>query len=418
MTESTTPPTTRPEESLDDADHGAETGRRYNYQYAWGVVLLCGLASGKLKYTALWCEHHEDFLARRDDGKYDAIQIKSRQTTLGAWKSGDPGLRTALTRFTELYGKFGHTIATYVFVSNMDLFNTSDQKKVRQSLLCLKKAVDDAGLHERLTGDFAAVLETLAGELGVDREHLFAVLHLFEFQKGPSLEDFEDVVPHTHVASLNGLANAPRQELNELRDALMNLVRKASSRTTEDPAKHWYCLNATDRTDPLLAEKEITIEDFKAVVADRRSPSFSYVMTAPDVGLGRGARSLSRFEKKVLRGGLGRELDSFRRRTLSAENHLLEVQYSQAEQFERMLNDLVSVVKGDCDDASTETQRDDVLYGKEMMRVVQERLRERAHNKCRSVYDQEYECLVGIAGLLTDECKVWWSTEFDVEGEA
>lgn len=31
------------------------------------------------------------------------------------------------------------------------------------------------------------------------------------------------------------------------------------------------------------------------------------------------------------------------------------------------------------------------------------------------VHGQPYECLVGMAGLLTEECTVWWSERFDLE---
>src|SRR5258708_5411397 len=80
-----------PELSLDPAevrnisDPGDATARNYRYQYGYGVILLVAASCGDLPYVAIWCEHHEDFLAERSDGRFDGYQVKTSRPELGAW---------------------------------------------------------------------------------------------------------------------------------------------------------------------------------------------------------------------------------------------------------------------------------------------------------------------------------------------
>lgn len=72
-----------PAEILDETDPGDETQRNFRYQHAYGVILLIAGAASVEPYSAVWCEHHEDVLAERVDGSYDAYQIKTRQPERG-----------------------------------------------------------------------------------------------------------------------------------------------------------------------------------------------------------------------------------------------------------------------------------------------------------------------------------------------
>jgi hypothetical protein len=53
-----------------------------------------------------------------------------------------------------------------------------------------------------------------------------------------------------------------------------------------------------------------------------------------------------------------------------------------------------------------------------MLMDAQSRLRELAQNQPTEVGRHTYDCLVGVAGLLTSECRVWWSPRFPISAEA
>lgn len=102
-------------------DPGDETARNYRYQYAYGVMLLIAAKRGAAPYVALWCEHHEDFLAERNDGRFDGYQIKTSKPELGAWKLTDVELIRSIGRFVDLVTLFQDRIGDLFFVSNSTL---------------------------------------------------------------------------------------------------------------------------------------------------------------------------------------------------------------------------------------------------------------------------------------------------------
>jgi hypothetical protein len=402
-----------PADIVDDGDYGAETQRRYGYQYAYGIMLLCNASRGNLDYRSLWCEHHEDFLAQCDGGTYDAYQIKTRKITLQPWKLTDPALKNTLRYFVRLHNMFGDKIQKFFFVSNMDLYDSSQLKETKKCLGLLLAAVQATQHPSGMSPQFQDILKTLAGFCRSSEDVVFSVLRRVVFAKGPSLEDFEDVVAHTHLSSLPELNHASASQLSHVRENVAQRIWVASTRQSPSPAKHWYCLRRDGNADPFLAEKQISLADFSGWIAEDSGPRFKFSFKGAPLSLTEDNRQLTRFERKLLQGGLLQELEIFRRRTLNAEASLMELQHTDACRFSEIRDHLVEAVEGDCADARTIASGGQLPYGKEMFRVLSQRLWERTQNNSRSVFNQEYECLVGIAGLLTEECRVWWSPEFD-----
>lgn len=75
-----------PIEHRDISDPGDEVLRKYRYQHAYGVILSIGMVTHRLPYKSIWCEQQEDFLAERVDGLFEAYQVKTRNSELGAWE--------------------------------------------------------------------------------------------------------------------------------------------------------------------------------------------------------------------------------------------------------------------------------------------------------------------------------------------
>lgn len=380
---------------------------------------MCGACRGDLPYESLWCEHHEDFLANRKDGRFDAFQVKTRRPQKGDWRVGDSDFHTALKGFIRLDDTFGDAIASFRFYSNLSPYAPTQPNPSKISLLHLKEAIGNASSIDGVDKVLVEALETLAEKTGKDTKALFNCFKKLGFQKGPSLDDFEAVIAHTHLPSMNEVASATPAQLNSLAETALQRVCKASCRTTNDPSKHYYCLREADQKAPLLAEKEITVEDFRFSLLDKLGPPFRWAQLETNIDIKHNGIKHTHLDKKLLQGGLRRELSTFQRRTLSAHGHLLKLQHSSsAEEFCATLNQLENVVQAECDDARLFTEQKNSQYGKDMLHLLQKRLRELAENKPESVCNQDYNVLVGMAGLLTADCRVWWSDEFDLECES
>ena len=107
-----------PTRTLNAGDPGDQTLRNFRYQLLYGVILLAAASAGSRPYVAVWCEHYEDFLCERDDGRFDGIQVKTRQPESGFWKITDEPFIKTIGRFVDLNRQLGPKAVAFHFVSN------------------------------------------------------------------------------------------------------------------------------------------------------------------------------------------------------------------------------------------------------------------------------------------------------------
>ncbi len=127
-------------------------------------------------------------------------------------------------------------------------------------------------------------------------------------------------------------------------------------------------------------------------------------------------------EKKLERAGLHSQVDLMHRRALNAEYYLLErLEDATGSLSGALLDHVTSVVSAECTEALLGAQVDSpegVPAGAWMLNDVYHRLQNKARTDAASVAALPYEVLVGIAALLTGECKIWWSEPFDLDEKA
>lgn len=118
----------------------------------------------------------------------------------------------------------------------------------------------------------------------------------------------------------------------------------------------------------------------------------------------------------MFRGGLAQHYEMMRRRALSSEQILLDLATRPADGL-RMCSQLENIVLGECDDALLRASQHPEPFETKILIDVQDRLKTLARTEPERVHRQHYDLLVGVAGLLASECKVWWSKPFQVEAE-
>ena len=72
------------------------------------------------------------------------------------------------------------------------------------------------------------------------------------------------------------------------------------------------------------------------------------------------------------------------------------------------------IVGNECQEAYDLVQREDSPFGQDMLQDVRERIRARHANEPDSFLGCKYEHLLGVVGILTELCDVWWSEPFEV----
>lgn len=408
-----------PATTPDRSDTGDQTGRNYRYQHAYGVVLLAASAAGDRTYLAIWCEHHEDFLAERPDGKYDGYQIKTSRPENGAWRMNDDDLVKSVRRFVALVKKFGERIGNLYFVTNTEFDRVGDdhkdeKRRGRQPLAFLAhvKACAD---HAAVAAPYLTVFGELQAECGCQADELIVALKRVELVLGPARDSFHPVVAHQHLPKVPGCADLTAVELSGWCDQLIAAVCACSSLAVNDPLRHLEPLFDGGTLTPALAAKRLRPAEVMVRPTPGSHPFEFADGPAIDIAAGRDPDVL---KAKLEGGDLKDQVEYLSQRERDAERHLMGEILRRPEKSQSLLRRLQEVVGGECSEAHLRARVAGVPYGPRMMIDVQDRLRRIAKDEPRRVDGQGYDCLIGMVGLLTSACRVWWCPEFPVREAA
>ncbi|WP_165070853.1 dsDNA nuclease domain-containing protein [Paludisphaera rhizosphaerae] len=421
-----TPPTiaagpTDPTAVHDASDPGDAVLQCFRYQLAYGVILLAMARRGLLPYVALWCEHHEDFLAHRDDGKFDAYQIKTSRPENGAWKMSDLEMVKSIGRFVDLVAEFGDRIGTLYFVSNTDYDHCTDDYRVarrrRRRPVSFLRHVCSCESHEEIAAPYDETFLELQGQCACQPEQLFVVLKRMDLRLGPPRISYQADVAHEHIGRLSDCSMLAPARLDEYLEDLIGVVFRASSLVSTDPMRHVRSLVHGADIDPILAAKRLSVAE--VMVYRPRTPQANGFRFPgpPTIQLGAPSRS-GILREKLERGHLGEQFDYLRGRELAAEYNQLEDVHRSPEQAQRELKQLEEVVLGECSEAHLRARLDGEPFGPRMMVAVQDRLRRLADSEPARVCHKPYDYLLGMVSALTGDTRVWWSPRFPIQEPA
>lgn len=394
-------------------DPGDETSRRYRYQFGFGSILLVASLRNEFDYKAVWCEQHEDFLGEISEHLFDAYQIKTRKPELGEWKLNAPELIKSIDRFVALQRKHPKSFRRFKFVSNAKFSNSNANTHKHLSPVKLLVSIEDAPTWEKLESTAKKGFKYLQNKVNATAEELFNLLKHVDLVCGPPLDGLEAVIAQIHIAKIPECSNYNATFLGRASEALIQKIHQASSLTTDNPSVHYVALNGGHHKDPLLRAKRVSLEDAILTVREVRG-TFSYLSTLASLQLGTATEKLDTLQQKMVRGGLALHYETMRRRTLSAEQALLDLA-TRPDDGSQICSQLENVVLGECNDAMLRESQNPEPFGDKMLIKVQDRLKRIVNDQPTRVHHQDVDILIGIAGLLTTDCKVWWSKRFELE---
>ena len=190
----------------------------------------------------------------------------------------------------------------------------------------------------------------------------------------------------------------------------MALVHRASSLQVTDPIRHLRPLVEPRDGDPALAAKKIVIADALRYHGGSIKLDFRYTGD-PKLDPGAGLNS-DVLAQKFHAAGLMEEIEYISERARAAEYNLLEDAMRRPEGFTALLRQIEQRVHGELSEAYLRARQQTAPYGPAMLIDAQDRLRRVAADDAAMIGGHSYDCLVGVAGLLTGDCRVWWSSRF------
>ncbi len=407
-----------PTQNFDDSDPGDLVQEKFRYQHAYTVILLC-IAARKLKnITSVWCEQEEDILCQYDDKTYSYYQIKTRKSELGYWTLSDAALISSIGRFVSHESKYGLNAKEYVFVSNCEFRkskeSTKDSERANSPVNFFKKIHSSKNVSD-IDGEFKVKLEKLSGIIGCELEALYEVIKKTQLVIGPAEFSIDNELTSGHLSKINELENLPIKEIHKVRDELIYLVFKSSSFHNDIPDLCAASIINGDADLLRVNAKMITVDNFLDLITTSRKIPFTYFSGSSTLQLGEGSNNLKILRKKFEKGGLTSQSLDIERKALSAEQQLLEMVAKDPRSVSESLDQIESEVLSICSGAILDYQDDHgIINGIRSYRHVRNTFKDLEKNKGSHLFDT-CEFNIGIVGLLTGECKIWWSDTFDLE---
>ncbi|EGK72101.1 hypothetical protein METUNv1_01573 [Methyloversatilis universalis FAM5] len=401
------------------SDRGDETQERFRYQWAIGVWLLSQSLTGKRLIRALWCEHHDDYLLELPTDRYVAVQVKTDGRENAKWRWGDEALVDSVSRFCALEKIHGEIIDSYEFISNAPTYVPSATVNKEASLAAspdrLIQCCSRVLTHTDLAGPYKTAFTELGAKTGGDADVLFRVLRKLRFALGPSLRGYDDTMAAAVVAKLPGCASLTTPSCCRLRDELIGLIQ-ASCRLRVDGIDGAVAYLATNgRPDAAIRGKCLTPESAAELITRARQPTFRYVGSGAGIDFQASPGRTNVLYRKMRNAYLGSQFEPLRMRMDAADQRLMERAYLEADNFDAIANQLVSTVLVECKDAEAMAfdHPDEKTRGLAIYKQILQRMDNLARDEPERVFREPKDTLMGIAGMLSGECKFAWGAPLD-----
>ena len=389
---------------------GGETLRRYRYQLSYAAVLALGMLQDEPGLDMLFCDHFDDVLLRRRDGQWCGVQVKTRQLADGPFKATEDRVVSAMKRFCPLDSATPNSFFRFVLASNCGYWAGD---KTYQNLPLMiddaKACLGNGGPPARLN----AFLKRLGTGGDVSSEAILSVLRKLELPDHmPSLDDDLNRLV-SHLSDLPDLRQLTWLDLRYVADALVGIMFSAAScRYSTGLDYVAFCDRPAEAAAAAAAQtKLITAQDLRSEI-DRKAKVPALLRSRNPRLIPRPPSPNAILDLKLSRGGVSVEnSDLLKDQKYSTECLLLEWLSRDEEDATRRYEHLSMLVRNECQEAYDEAKLLSPVFGEPMLNSVRQRLRAVAVTE-PNLFQCSYQHLLGMAGVLTEDCTVWWSEKF------
>jgi hypothetical protein len=413
-----------PDTVLDKSDPGDDVAARFNYQHCYAAINAIRLVTDGANVAEIICENHEDLLLKTRSGKFIGLQIKTRLLNQPLFKGGDEQVKKALKKFCSLDCKFPGAFEKFDFTTNHAFW---DAEETQSNLPWLLKTLQERGGVKglRANNPLRQFVEGIANSVGLKPTDIAATL------KRTVVRGHASDIAHIRgtvreaLSECPGVVNLPFSTVAEIANAIIALARDASTKVLKGPITDLFA-PGTDLTQVIdsqqLLGKRIckadvlaVIDQFKNSIKPYQDLDLKALVTTSDV-----PHDLVRAVRKLARGGLesGR-VTNIEDRVRSFESLFTEwTRKHGVEEATKRYSSILGAVQFEAAEAQANAEKNGEPYGSLMYGTLAGRLIARAKNEPDQLYKCCPEHLIGAAGVLTQKCKVWWSSSFDICEEA
>ncbi len=178
-----------PETILSTNDPGDDMQRRLRYQATYAASLALSLLADDSEFDCLFCEHHEDILVKRKDGKFIGVQVKT-QASNEPFKANDEPVINTLNRFIELESQFSESFSSYLLATNCGFGRKNKSRNNLPYLLDVAQSSDYYNALDSLNTQLDSFIKKLSETATYQKELVIKVLKKTSLAKNlPNLDE-------------------------------------------------------------------------------------------------------------------------------------------------------------------------------------------------------------------------------------
>ncbi len=405
-----------PDKVIDNSDPGDIVQQRFRYQNTYAAIASCALMMN-LGVSEVYCEHHEDVLVKFSDGCYEGIQIKTRDSNLVGFQFSDPAIQKSILRFVALELKYPGKFKSFKIVSNNGFAKTKNDNlteiiklaasgnstELTKKRTKTNKFISDAS--KKMKCPASSIIDTIA-----------------KIILRPDFSSFDDIKKNL-VYELQGLPDMGDQtlgKLNEIADQLILRSYNASSKGEEEISEAFLLGQSFEEVQKtsILHNKTIAKSQVEAIIKKCMDTPLTHFLK-DDTSLFAKAAGNKILEKKLDAGGISSaNVSLLKDQKYSFETYISKLIHKLGVPITTsQYNQLQLITHTICQEVYDRYATSNKLFGAEMLMEVRNKLAERLSNDKSSFADFKYEHLLGMAAVLTEDCRIWWSPSFNLNAQ-
>jgi hypothetical protein len=398
-------------------DPGDEVQRRFRYQINYAALKALQMLAPNTTVRSVYCEHLEDVLVEGSNGLFTGIQVKTRELDQPQFRLSDKAVSGALKRFCVRNARYPGQFERFVLATNFVFHDNDTSDDVGAMLKCCRDNPSLDGLGPR--HKVRKCLTEFAESTAIPIEEVISALGKVCLEERKTGIDQPELDLVRALGEIETLGNQSILELHRMADAIRAHIWNVSSLApdgyvleshalVEDLAAHIDCL----RTQRKRLDRELMANLTTPAASDHQELlTIREFIARESIPPG-----LGRMELKMAAGGIGyADVEQMKDDVASLERAFLgwKEKFGLAEANRRLAH-FQYLANRAAREAEAQSATGSSVYGQAMLSDLRERTRAAATSEKDGLFGCRPEHLAGTAGLLSEECKVWWSTDRDL----
>ncbi len=405
-----------PVSELNPSDPGDDVLKRFRYQITYAGILAMSIVKPAKEIVEIYCEHHEDILAKHKDGFFSGIQVKTRDINLHPFNILDDSIKKTFKRFVLLNKRFPGKFKAFSIVSNHGFDKTKPAICINNLIQNIKAGVDVLVARSKTK----VFITWLASECDCTTDFVIETIKKARTYTFCALDDIKMKLIN-ELKACGILKGVTESKIVDLADLIVARVFSASSLdvVNKDEISYNYVLGIYDedaQTKEIIESKCIRKDDLKNWLENEKIQPVKLLLK-DRMKIASAPEGYRKLELKMDAGGVDSEnIELVRDFKFAFEQHTTAWLYKEdIEQAEGKYNQILRITHNLCKEVYDEesiSSSDD--KGNDMLIKVRKLLKARKSEDSSLFFDCTYEHLIGSVGVLTENCKVWWSRKFEI----